>query len=69
MRPGRKPNCGLLLGLVESSVWISLMQPSLSMIRFVLDEDGGCSDDDVVALPAAALPAVFSAQVEASTLQ
>ncbi len=71
IRPGRKPvEEGLLLGLVESSVWISLMQPSLSMIRFVLDEDGGCSDDDVVAVPAAAeVPAVFSAQVEASTLQ
>jgi len=73
IRPGRKPNCweGLLVvlvGLVESVVWISLMLPSLSMMRFVF-VDGAVSAENAAVALAEVVPTVFSAQVEASTLQ
>ena len=74
IRPLRKPSSDLLLEGSVSVVWISLMVPSFAMMRFVIVEEDDGSDDVVVdifvsfVLPLL-LPTVFSAQVEASTLQ
>jgi len=74
IRPLRKPSSDLVLEGSVSVVWISLMVPSFAMMRFVIVEEEDGSDVAVVdmfvsfVLPLL-LPTVFSAQVEASTLQ